>query len=232
MSTNADMFAGLKSVTGDWPDLNTEQLPQDERRAARWIQESLMALSGYASDFGAALRLFDESFNAYAVAAVTGTTNDGLARLQIAARDGAVTIFNFARTVEGLKGSLFAECPTLSAHIDHNQLRAARKLLKECFPDFAPIRHAVAHAAELREEGTKHQAEAVIGDVFPTLLATPWANTRTKMTLRGVLQDRKFISTFDGRVRTYEVTAATLANLNKVKDSAFAAFARCPTVTK
>ncbi|MBR0869031.1 hypothetical protein JQ633_01575 [Bradyrhizobium tropiciagri] len=172
-----------------------------------------MALSAYSSDFGVALRLFDESFNAYAVASITHTPSDGQTRLFIAARDGAVTIYNFARTVEGLKGTPFVGCPTVSAHVDHDQLRVSRKLLRDGFPDFAPIRHAVSHAAELREEGTKHQAEAVIGDVFPVLQATPWGNMRTKMTLRGVLQDRKFISTFDGRFRTYDVTADTLTRL-------------------
>jgi hypothetical protein len=117
---------GLKPAVGDWPDLNTKVLPEGARRAASGIQQSLHALSSYSEDFGVALRLFDESFNAYAAASITSTTNDGERRMYIAARDGAVTIFNFSRTVESIKGSAFSDCPTLSMHVDHEQLRSTR----------------------------------------------------------------------------------------------------------
>lgn len=229
MSIPPDIFAGLKPIVGDWPDLGANALPQSERPAANEIQQSLHALSGYTDDFGATLRLFDESLHAYALATVTKTTNDGQARMHIAARDGAMTIFNFARTVEGIHGkNAFTNCPTLSTYVDREQLRSARKLLNQSFPDFVPIRHSVAHAAELREETEKHHAEAVVGDIFPTLRGTPLANIRTKMMLRGALQDRNFICTFEGKVRTYEVSANTFSALKKIKEQVFAAFARSP----
>jgi hypothetical protein len=78
----ADSFAGLKQVVSDWPDLGANTLPQNERRAANEIQQSLRELSSYASDFGAAVRLFDESFIESARATITNTTNDGHAPLR------------------------------------------------------------------------------------------------------------------------------------------------------
>jgi hypothetical protein len=125
MSIPSDIFAGLTPVVGDWPDLGANTLPLSERRAGNEIQQSLHALSSYSNDFGAAVRLFDESFNDYARATITNTTNDGLARMHIAARDGAVTIWNFARTVEGIGRRAFKECPTLARYVDRTQLRSA-----------------------------------------------------------------------------------------------------------
>jgi hypothetical protein len=230
MSMSPDMLAGLKPVIGDWPNLGANTLPESERHAGNEIQQSLRELSSYASDFGAALRLFDESFNEYARATITNTTNDGRARMHIAARDGAMTIWNFAKTLEGVTGRVFTICPTLSQHVDHRQLRSARELLCQSFPHFALIRHSVAHAAEGKEETAKHKIEGIVGDAFPTLQAHTLGSVRTKILIRNSLQGRKFLNTVDGQLRAYEVSTDSLASLNRIKEAAYAAFARCPSV--
>jgi hypothetical protein len=225
----ADPFAGLKRVVGDWPDLGANTLPQNERRAANEIQQSLRGLSSYAADFGAAVRLFDESFIEHARATVTNTTNDGHARMLIAARDGAMTIWNFGKTLdEGLTGRIFNECPTLSQHVDHKQLRSARKLLVQSFPDFVPIRHSVAHAAERKNKAANHMIEETVRNVFPALQDHAVGSVKTKILIRNGLQGRKFLNTFEGQLRTYEVTTDTVDKLNGIKGAAYAAFARCP----
>jgi hypothetical protein len=225
----SDMFAGLKLVIGDWPDLGANTLPQGERSAGNEIQQSLRDLSSYASDFGAALRLFNESSNEDALAIITNTTNDGRARMQIAARDGAMTIWNFAKSLDGITGRVFAKCPMLSQHVDHRQLRSVRKLLRQTFPDFVSIRHSVAHAAELREDAEKHKIEETVGEIFPTLHPHALGTVRTKVLIRNSLQGRSFRNTFDGRLCTYEVSTDTLASLNRIKEAAYAAFAGCPS---
>jgi hypothetical protein len=224
-----DMFAGLKLVIGDWPDLGANTLPQSERRVGNEIQQSLHALSSYSNDFGAAVRLFDESFNDYARATITNTTNDGLARMHIAARDGAVTIWNFAKTVEGIGRRVFKECPTLARYVDRTQLRSANKLLRQLFPDFAPIRHSVTHAEELREKAAEHQINAIVGEVFPTLQAHPLGTVQTKILVRNSLQGRRFQNTFEGQLRAYEVSSDSFVGLNKIKAATYAAFAHCPS---
>ena len=228
MSIPSDIFAGLTPVVGDWPDLGANTLPLSERRAGNEIQQSLHALSSYSNDFGAAVRLFDESFNDYARATITNTTDDGLARMHIAARDGAVTIWNFAKTVEGIGRRVFKECPTLARHVDRTQLRSANKLLRQSFPDFAPIRHSVTHAEELREKAAEHQIDGIVGEVFPTLQAHPLGTVQTKILVRNSLQGCRFQNTFEGQLRAYEVSSDSLVGLNKIKEAAYAAFAHCP----
>ncbi|PDT76991.1 hypothetical protein [Bradyrhizobium sp. C9] len=230
MSLPPDIFAGLKRVVGDWPELGANSLPEHERRAGNDVQQTLRALSSYASDFGAAVRLFDESFNEYARATITNTTSDGLARMHIAARDGAVTIWNFAKALESTARPIFTECPTLAQYVDRKQLKAANKLLRQLFPDFAEIRHSVGHAQELREEATKHQVDGTVGEMFPTLHAHPLATVQTKILIRNSLHGRTFRNTFEGRLRTYEVSSDSVAGLNRIKDAAYAAFANCPSV--
>ncbi|MEH2569628.1 hypothetical protein [Bradyrhizobium sp. AZCC 2289] len=231
MSLPPDIFAGLKPVVRDWPDLGANTLPLSERRVGNEIQQSLHALSSYASDFGAALRLFDESFNEYARATITNTTNDGLARMYIAARDGAVTIWNFAKTLEGISRRVFKDCPTLARHVDRTQLRSANKLLRQLFPDYAPIRHSVAHAEELRENAAEHKVDGIVGEVFPTLESHPLGALHTEILVRNSLQGRTFRNTFEGQLRAYEISSDSLGGLNKIKEATYAAFAHCPTVT-
>lgn len=94
------------------------------------------------------------------------------------------------------------------------RLKAANKQLRQLFPDFAEIRHSVGHAQELREEATKHQVDGVVGEVFPVLHAHPLATVQTKIVIRNSLQGRTFRNTFDGQMRTYEVSSDSVAGLN------------------
>jgi hypothetical protein len=128
-----------------------------------------------------------------------------------------------------MTGHAFKDCPTLSERVDHKQLKSARKLLPQSFPDFVSIRHSVSHAAELRDEAEKRKIEGVIGEVFPMLRGFPFGTIRTRMLIRNALHGRKFLNTFQGRLRAYEISTDTAASLNRIKEAAYVAFARCPS---
>jgi hypothetical protein len=69
----------------------------------------------------------------------------------VAGRDGAMSIYHFAKSMEGMMAFL-GQCPTVLDKVDRTKLRSARKMLRELFPDFEAVRHAVAHAGELMKD--------------------------------------------------------------------------------
>jgi len=62
----------------------------------------------------------------------------------MAARDGALTIYHFGSTIDGIRKSL-RSCPALSGPIDRQKLTNAGKLFEAKFPGYIAIRHVVSH---------------------------------------------------------------------------------------
>ncbi len=210
---------GLKPTIGDWPVLDLKALPLKERAAAAHVQVSLHYLFFHARDFAAALALFDEKHVQEARAAVTGKTNWGTQHKYIAARDGAMTLYHFGKTADDI-GPNLKKSPTLWALVDHRQLKTARKLMRQLFPDFVEIRHSVGHSAELRNEREKHQVKGPF-EASPAFIV---GDSTVPVTIRNHLLGRSFRNTFNGKLRAYEMSADTLKGLESVKDGFYQAF--------
>ena len=205
----------LKLTKGDWPNIDILALPQNERAAASYIQVSLHELYRYVEQFAADLALFDES----SVLEVRGI-KWGTDRRYIAARDGAMAIYNFAKTTETFSPRLKVS-PTLSSYVDHQQLRSSCKALGQLFPHFEGIRHSVAHSAELRNERQKHQIRQPVPGLIPGIAL---GGPNTPIDVRNTLRGRTFMNTFKGKLQTYEMSLDTLAGLKRIKDGIYQAF--------
>lgn len=218
-----------------YPSFIPVGLPKEEDEAARQLLDILCHLTNYVKEFQAALKLFD--FAEFEIDSVS-TQKDTQLQLSIminqehnnkiqllmqwqliAARDGAITIFNFGKTLEAANKILFKSCPTWSNIIVKSEIKSASKLWKINFPDFIGIRDTVAHAAEFfQSERQKHTFSGKVDHNF--LGADGFVDLFMSCNLIG----RKFSSTDNGNIVSYELSSKTADLLSLVAQTFFDAF--------
>jgi hypothetical protein len=216
-----------KARSRDWPpQIHVLGLPETERRAASQIQMQLHDLVAKGRDFAAALALFDYSFK-QVILQHTPYPHDPdnkswvHAWQYIAARDGAVTIYNFGKAFELISHN-FVKCPTVVSLVDRESLKTARRRMRELFPRYEAIRHAIAHSAELMNQESSSKKHSISG---PFELARGLvAPAGTTVMISGTLKDREFISTVKGQLQSYEISKATLDGLTDVRIDIYTAF--------
>lgn len=210
-------------------------LSKEEDEAARKLFDSFLNLTNYVKEFQAALNLFDfaesEIGSVYnqkatepqlSMLIMPGQNNKLQLLMQwqlIAARDGAITIFNFGKTLEAANKILFKSCPTWSNIIVKSEIGSAFSLWKSNFADFVGIRHTVAHAAELFQ--SERHEHAFSGKADLNFLS---ADGSVDLFMSGNLNGREFISTFKQNIVSYELSSKTAALLSLIAQTFFDAF--------
>lgn len=173
-----------------------ERIAPDDEMTAREIHHSMSSAVSYGEEFGAAVQLFDFSHamqRQFKMPVAPREFTDWVdfdehSRLRkeaqeqadvysrwlfIAARDGAITLYNLGRTMEGARAAL-KNCASLNQLIDHDALSKATKMFRQRFPRFEALRHMVAHDAEFsqtQKAREDHAAAAPIESDF--LVAGP-----------------------------------------------------------
>jgi hypothetical protein len=230
------------------PRLYTSELPESEQTAAFFVEGQLLDFHSYVIRFGAVLSLFDYGARKYAVATekhkvekqkIKGTPgyheayrpirkeyHDALELyrewMRIAARDGAMVIYHFGKSIEALKRNLH-QCPTLEQLVSRDDLRLATNLFREHFPRFETIRDAVGHQGELTEDPKSFAKNSFTG-VYNAPGIQIGETARNSVISDTISGGRKYIVTNKGKILSYEVSRETLANLASVKDSFYDAF--------
>jgi hypothetical protein len=216
------------------PIILADAFPEEERAKVRHIGYSLAWLSGRHNQFAAALSLFEfaeqrQEAMAGEEAAQRQHPRYGdwwaealrLANWQfVAARDGAMSIYHFARTMQGIRASLNG-CPTFKGKVDHEKLRSVSKSFRQTFPSFEGIRHGIAHSAELVESIDRFERNAFTG------AAPEWMFQQAyeRLMLTGALYGHNFTLTWEGRLLSYEIHVRTLENLRRLVAEFFSGFA-------
>jgi hypothetical protein len=129
------------------PQFFAVQCPAAERDANDHLELLLSKLDTYAQDFQAAIALFElaerelATLRAQLERTRTPQLNyTALMRMRwqfIAARDGAMTIFHFGKTMEAIRSSALRECPTVRSLVQKQPLRNADNLFrKQWFRNF------------------------------------------------------------------------------------------------
>jgi hypothetical protein len=209
-------------------------VPEDEKDAARELQRQCAMLAHYTRQFAAAVSLF-ENASAWANQALTTFYEDAsfahkpqperesmhsqgemfAGWSQIAARDGALTIFHFGKTVDAMHGTI-KRIPSLFATTN---LDAVNPLFRQHFPRFEAIRHAVGHEAEFINSPRKRAKHSTDQPFKNAMIDAP-----EETFISGMLEGNIFTSTFEGKPLSYEVSRKTLANLDAVKNAVYDAF--------
>jgi hypothetical protein len=140
---------------------------------------------------------------------------------QIAARDGALTIYHFGRAIEGLRES-FGACPALSSQVDHHKIRRAYKDSNQPSRTFIEIRAAVAHVADFSGTTQKKFFHSVKG-----IFKAKWfsSNNPAGITwLAGNMNDHTFAVTLEGKAYTYDLSLQSAERIREIKLQIFSAF--------
>ncbi|MGP0093936.1 MAG: hypothetical protein ACLPKB_28935 [Xanthobacteraceae bacterium] len=208
----------MASITIDLRDV-----PRQEWESVSHLERVLDSLDYFVGSFRAAVALFDFSH-----AQVRHAIESQKERIIIpkdirewqfiAARDGAMSIYHIGKVLKEIN-PILNTCPTIRARTNHDLLRITRKKFLSLFPRFESIRHTSAHAAEYIADMTgKH---AITGPVSHSIIR---AGPGAKITIAGVLNDREFLSTFEGKLQSYEISDRTIAKLTKITQEFYSAF--------
>jgi hypothetical protein len=218
-------------IIRDWPTIDIKAIPQSERRHIQNLQMLIHRLAGHAHDFVAAIELHNESI-AYAIrTAITRGSREswGGNWMNIAARDGAITIYNFGQTIEAIRSNM-RDCPTIMPLIDSRALRTASTLMRKAFPGYEQIRHSVGHAAEFSQSADLMKKHSVAGP-YEIMPGPPIGQASTRVNIRNSLRGKTFTMTHGGKLYSYNLDRDSLEKLNRIKDVVYSAFRDVETKT-
>lgn len=208
----------VSAITHDGVPTINYDIPPNERDAVEATQQLLELLEAFVIDFYSALELYDFSQKRL-IAYLTDPKREKYEHIILnrwslmAARDGAMTIIHFKKTMAMIRNSL-RDAPTLFAQVDNNSLRLAKRLIRANFPQSELMRNVVAHLAETV---TDPSSEASI---------KPWkANVVVIHTLVG----RRYTTEYRKKVVSYELSSKSLTILNTAKVRIFSGFDRVNT---
>ena len=191
-------------------------IPKAEREAVREIGSWLDLLDWYVTDFYAALELFDyaethlkSGFENIPVNPPPSTSmrpNFPMKWEFIAARDGAMTIRHFQKTMQAIRRSS-NYAPSLYKQVDTDKLKLAERLFDSSFPQARRIRNIVGHAAETTMQPLER------GD-----------SKQQNVLVTHSLAGRRYTTDHQGETFTYELSEPNLGKLNNVKLRIFESF--------
>ena len=187
------------------------RLPEEEKDAERATIDAIMMIHELVDRFAAALALYDQTeveLNRFTGGLMfqDGDRRNRLVRwLQIAARDGAFTIFHLGKALQFLSKTTSGS-PTLAEYVSRKHLKAAREILNSTFPDADQLRDAIGHVAEIMTDPRQDQKHSAKTDQGGSILQM------------GNLQGRRLVSTMHGKQVSYELSAASLKAVEAIRD--------------
>lgn len=177
------------------------------------LQQQVRSLERFASDFHAAVSLFQ--FCNTMPLAITGSW-----RL-IAARDAVVTAFNFNRTLIGLSSALKG-CASIKEIVDHGALRQARGTMRASFPNLDNTRHMVAHAGELNTTTDTTSRNAIReGLEIPGVISM---GPESEISISNSLNGNTYFGSFNGQLVELAISHDSLGILRRVLSLVHGAF--------
>ncbi len=199
-------------------------LPEDEQDHAWVLDGALSNLSSLVKDFRSALCLYEYCLIEMRVnnSIRYEVSGDFIGWATIAARDGAMTIYHFRETMDGIRQYGVKSCPTLSPFIDTECLRRADRRFQKLFPKFAKIRHSVAHSANRYRNLNYYEKNSFSGTSHS--LGNFGITEAQSVVITNCLMDRTFATTWEGQILSYDITEQTLSNLTAIKSEFYKAF--------
>jgi len=190
--------------------LDLDSVPDEEKPHARVLWFQLLHLESHLGSFAYAVRLFDKY--------LTNPSSPDFAFVHIAARDGSITLWNYAMALRAVKASLDAS-PALRARMKVSQVEQALEDFWKLFPGTKDVRDAVGHTSELMDSPKAWDKNA-----HPTGHIQEGIDIGPKSFWLGNLVGRNYTtSTFDGGMAKYEISDATTRRLADITIQVFSA---------
>lgn len=207
------------------PNIDRSRIPADQMSAFLHIMTLLAKLGLYERHLLIAVYLYEYSAQAaheitdFATLEYSLWTTGGWQMM--AGRDGAMTIYHFGCTIDGIKKSLPA-CPALNSQIDRRKLKNASKIFDATFHGYTAIRHVVAHVADFSQTIEKQTSHAVKGPFNKKWFSSE--DPKGTTWLGGNMNDNTYTVTYEGNAFTYDLSRDNVAKLRSIKDQIYSAF--------
>ena len=204
------------------PTIAIDRLSQDEREDAWMCLRCLHHIESRCEDFRSALKLFDFAWRIVAVDQQMVKPHTKLIQSWqlIAARDGAMSIYHFAKAMDGANTWAFRH-KIIGDKVDKTLLRKSFKQLQQSFPRLAAMRHSIAHSTELIKNPDWYKDHAFTGSYDRHGIQLD--NAKNFMATN-VLSGNTFISTFENEIIEYEISQNSLDQLIEIRTLFFSAF--------
>lgn len=189
-------------------------IPHLDINAAYQLANSVDQVGGYAERFAAALSLFDfstaelsEALPRFGQASAMTQIKMATAWARIAARDGAITIYNFRSSLDNVTSCLHL-VPCVKQRTCRETLRMLKRRFDAHFPHWERMRHGISHEADFAGARDEHAFSGSYEQHGIKL------NTgRQKVILTDTVSGRTFITTVKKQIVTYEISNASLEML-------------------
>jgi len=197
------------------PSLHIEDASEKDKNDTWQCSSCLSNLRSYCEDFESAVALFN--FSGVHKRMWMNSPHKGMARQfgswrLLAARDGAMSIYHFAKTLGGVD-NWSRQSDVIQSHINKEKIREARRLLREKFPRLEAIRHSVAHRAEITSSQRWVDTHAFSGSFKNDALSIE--NSKNVIILNP-LSNNVFTTTWEGTIIEYEVSKTSSEALDDV----------------
>lgn len=200
------------------PETWSLDLPSSDEMRHELLVNAFDMMNHLLDSFFAALTLFDFALERIKV----GDKEQNVYRHWqfIAARDGAITIYNFQSALGSVTQTL-NKSQYFAAKFDRAALRSVRKKFEAWFPDAADVRHSVGHASDKFENEKEHVKNGYSG-----VLDIPGLDLEavTNFILTDHLHDRTLYNTLDTKIVQYTIDQSAFEHLKEVRDEVFDLF--------
>jgi len=186
--------------------LFSSQIPRDEFDALSHVDHMLSSLRSYVSDFQAAVALLSEAkrregtvYQEYVVSRDSTKRPEMFTYFRwgfMARREAVMAIFHVGHSLQALASAL-GKCPYVRSRVDHDQIKAARRLFESSFPTVFTMRNAVAHSSENAAKPMDHASTVTMGDSEQTRFYS------------GFVQGDRFTYTYKSEEISAEINIAT-----------------------
>jgi hypothetical protein len=216
------------------PHINIDRVPELEREAAWTINNLLNNLDYHLRCFAAAVSLYKHAAELHKIVDPEGEPNTHLysevhdAWRRVAGRDGAITLFHYEKTFKGIYQALRA-CPTVAKLVNRSALDDGASIFRRRFPDATPLRHGVAHMADLAANVPKYLRHAFTGDYDGPPPRGLKLRGVEKVMVSDYLQGDVFTTTWGKKIVSYEVSSESYDHLMASAQKIWQAFEE-PTI--
>jgi hypothetical protein len=205
--------------TSNIPQIDLKIAPEEEHGNLRLLNFNLNEILRFVDQFGSALHLFD--YCSMQESIIPSQPAGVFFRWKlITCRDAAMSIYHFRNVIEGAH-NLANQSPYVGPKLNTDLLDEAHSKFERWFPDYAKMRHAVAHAGELAKNKGKSKQHWFSGDHKEPGLEI---ENSTGILVQDSLLDRRFTSTFKGKIVHCDMSPETFMRLRDIGDCFYRAF--------
>jgi hypothetical protein len=205
------------------PRIVFRNVSAEDQQTLWLVNSALSSMERFVSLFGVALHLFE--YCSIQASVFPGPSPVFSAWKLVAARDSVMSTNHFMKEMIATN-DLANTSQLLVPHLDRDAMGDARTMFDREFPDYAKLRHAVAHAGELAKTAETFAEHAFSGDYV--------GGGFNLQGVRGVmiqdgLSGRTYTCTVEGKIVHSEISEASFLKLHSIMGRFFEAFRRIPS---